>query len=278
MGRVHRGFAALVAFAVPLAACSLVVDTNGLSGVALGDGSLADAASDGGPSGDSPSLPPDGAPNTTEAGATTCLESAGEFCDAFDDSTPGSRWSNKETKRGTIAFSAGGLSPPNAFVATITAGAVPAYANLVKTFPSPRTSMRCDIDLKLTDVPTAGELDVLDLVAVVPGTDDHHVYFAAYEGIWKLAEFYGGGGGAPSVDRTQNLGTPLPKDTWFHVTLAFAGATATLTANGTTVTLASLTTPSNVVGAYISVGIPYASDNIATATVVVDNVGCVTKP
>ena len=74
-----------------------------------------------------------------------------------------------------------------------------------------------------------------------------------------------------------NLGAALPKGTWFHVVLAQAGTTATLTANGAVATLGSLTTPAGT-NTSVTVGITYTTNSVQSADVLIDNVDCTVLP
>lgn len=129
--------------------------------------------------------------------------------------------------------------------------------------------------MKLSDVPATGEIDVIDFITTVPGADFYHVYFASFSNTWAVAEFQGRDGG--DLDRMTNLGAALPNDTWFHVVLAQAGATATLTANGTVATLGSLTMPAGT-DTSVTIGITYTSNTVQSADVLIDNVDCTVLP
>ena len=291
MATALRLFAAASSLLLPLAACSLLVDTSGLAGAGgapgVADTGVADAAGDAAGLTDAALLgdgasTADGGDAAAESGdggdasAPPCMPSATTLCDSFDDSTPGSTWTSRETTRGTITFDAVGLSLPHAFEATIVAGSGAGSANLIQTYGSPRTNIRCDFDLKLKDVPATGEIDVLDLITSVPG-GPYHVYFACFAGQWAVAEFQGGGAdGGTALDRSTPLGG-LPADTWFHVVFEQTGASAKLTANGTTVTLGSLTLPAGT-DTSVTIGVTYASKEVQSADVVIDNVACTVLP
>ena len=185
MARALRVFAASSLLLLPLAACSLLVDTSGLSGNdggASGDASTiaSDAARDSPGSTDAPAATDgpvgDAGADVVDSSVKTCVPSATRLCDDFDDSMPGTRWTSKETNRGTITFGAVGLSLPHAFEAKIMAGSGSGSANLIQTYPTARANIRCELDFKLSDVPATGEIDVIDLVTTVPGADFYHVY------------------------------------------------------------------------------------------------------
>jgi len=288
MARALRVFAASSLLLVPLAACSLLVDTSGLGGNdgdASGDGSTtaADAAQDSPGSTDGAAATDGPVGEAGDAGADvvdssvkTCTPSATRLCDDFDDSMPGTRWTSKDTNRGTITFDAVGLSLPHAFEAKIVGGSGSASANLIETYPSVRANIRCELDLKLSDVPATGEIDVIDFITTVPGAQSYHVYFASFSSTWAVAEFQGRPD-AGDLDRITNLGAALPKDSWFHVVLEQASATATLTANGTVATLASLTMPAGT-DTSVTIGVTYTSASVQSADVLIDNVDCSVLP
>ena len=292
MARALRVLAASTLLLMPLAACSLLVDTSGLSGADDGGGPGgeasamgSDGAADSRGSSDGPLTTMDGpvaeagdaGNDALDSSMSPCVPSATRLCDAFDDSTPGSTWTSKETNRGTITFDAVGLSLPHAFEAKVVGGSGNASANLIETYPTPRTNIRCELDLQLIDFPTAGEIDVIDLISTVQGAQSYHVYFALFDNAWAVAEFQGRPDGG-DLDRVTNLSAALPKNTWFHVVLQQAGTTATLTANGLVATLGSLSVPAVAKDTSVTIGLTYTSANVQSADLLIDNVDCTVLP
>jgi hypothetical protein len=260
----------------PLIACSLVVDTDGLAGVdgTPEAGRLDERANDDRPLVDGPvsdtsiDVPsPDGAP--------PCVDGPNRFCDDFDQADPGAKWTDRYQSRGFLTFDSPGLSLPHAFNARIAAGGESGSAALFKTFAGTPGSVRCVFDFKIADVPSNGEVDILD-IRTTNGGEGHHVYFARFGENWSVAEYQPNADGGQSLDRSTGLNAALPVNTWFNVVFDVTPTVATLTANGTTVRLDGLSPPGGTKRA--TLGITYANDNIATASFFFDNVDCTTTP
>lgn len=268
-----RVFAAWVATTMPLAGCSFVVETSGLFGGTpeeRDDGGTGEAAVDdarvdatAGDAGD--------ASLDTRDSSAGCIDGPGRFCTGFDEPDPQSRWTSSYKSRGVLAFDGIGLSAPNALRAQLSAGAGNGAAYLIKDLPAGSTFVRCELDMFLESVPTTAstEIDILNVVTIVPGSESHNVYFASFDGKWNIAEYRGGT--PPLVDRNVELGS-LPSGRWLHVVLETTRSNATLTADGATVTLAGLTVPDGK--RLAQVGISYASPGVGAASVLVDNVDC----
>lgn len=291
MARALRLLAASALLLVPLAACSLLVDTSGLSGATTSAGDAAPGA-DGATTSDSASGADgattsdarldeagdaaDAAADVVDSSAPECTRSATTICDSFDDFTPGSTWTANQVDRGAVTFDAVGLSPPHALEAKIVAGSGTGDAALIQTYAGMRTHVRCDFDLNLKTVPAAGEIDVLDIITKVPGSEQYHVYFGSFDSSWSVAEFQGGNDGG-TLDRMMALPAALPTNTWFHVELDQTGTSVTLTANGLVASLGALTLPAGTETS-VTLGITYASGTVQSAGVLVDNVACTVLP
>lgn len=275
--RVRAALGAIAAAATTaLLACSLVVDTSDLAngrdqGDAQGRGDDVRVVVDGA----AVDAPVEARPGDA-AVVFTCTPGPTHFCDDFDKGTQGASWTSTERERGNVTYGPVGLSPPNALHAAIIPGADNGSAYLIKTLPGNPTDVHCELDLDIEEVPAEGETDLVDIITKGTAGDSYHVYLARFGESWKIAEYqYAEDGGI--IDRVDSLGVPLPRGTWFHVVLETKGRTATLTANGTTVSLGSL---ANVPGTSrsIAVGITYVNDSVKNAAVSVDNVDCTFTP
>jgi hypothetical protein len=146
--RARVGFACVVA--VSSWACSLLVDTNGLSGGAppLPASDSAVGSSDA-PANDAPSEGVDAA-----SGFRDCDATPHEVCDDFDDGVLGARWSGQSVAGGgVLAFASdAGLSPPNALRSTL-ARTPPdggfAAASLYKDIARAASVVDCELDIQV---------------------------------------------------------------------------------------------------------------------------------
>jgi hypothetical protein len=260
----------------PLIACSLVVDTDGLAGAELTPdaGGFDERAND-------DRVLVDGQATDTSVdvlqpdSAAPCVDGPTRFCDDFDQADPGTKWTDRYESRGALTFDSPGLSLPHAFNAKIVAGSESGSAALYKTFLGTPSGVRCALDLKIGDVPSVGEVDVLD-IRTDSGGPDHHVYFARFGANWSVAEFQPNADGGQSLDRSKALGAALPVNTWFNVVLDVTPTVATLTANGMTVRLDGLSPPGGT--KRTTLGITYANESVATASLFFDNVDCTATP
>lgn len=146
-------------------------------------------------------------------------------------------------------------------------------ATLYKDFTDKPDKVRCDFDLKLDQFPSNGEVHVMQLVTSASGMQDYHLDFATKAGSWRIAEYQPlAGGGA--IDRSEALTGLLPTGTWLHVTFDVTPSSATVTANGSTVTLGSITPPAGGSKRTLNVGVPFATANVQSAQVFIDNIDC----
>ena len=283
MRHAGRLFAATSLLLLPVAACSLLVDTSGLATDVM---PTSDATSSAVDAGDSPSAmtPVDGSvpidagdAGAADSSAPACTASATTICEDFDESpAPDPSWS-KENDRGSLAFDAVGLSAPHAFEATILAGAGGGTACLKQNY-SARTNVRCEFDLKLIAVPATSEIDLIDFITQVPGASEYHVYVGCFSGVWEAAEYQSSSDAGAGVDRQADLGTALPSNTWFHVVFEQSGTSATLTANGSIAKLTALSVPASGATTSVNIGITYAAPQVQSADIVIDNVACTVLP
>jgi hypothetical protein len=279
--RVTRVLPAAFVF---LAACSLFVDTSGLddgSGATTDGGRDApsEATSDATPGSDSgrggDDAPSEGASDAGADARTPCPD--GGFCDDFDNGPLGARWSNENQDRGTISLVADAVTPPSSFRTDITVANFAGSTSLVKTIsPGPR-KVRCELDVKLlSGAPSAGEVDLIDFIMRTAG--NHHVYFAAFDGTFAVAEFAPGQDGGADLDRVSNV-PPLPTGKWVHVVFETDGQSASVSYDGAVKgTLGSLSTP-NASGRDLAFGVTFASAAVNTAlSVQMDDVACSFPP
>lgn len=270
---------------MPLIACSLIVDTDGLGeGAGSADGASDDAATDAGITTDAAdgSFPADATTDTGRdgpEGGASCVDGPTRFCDDFDSPLPGSKWLSTSTGRGAVTFEDVGLSLPRAMHAKILADSGVGEAALIEDLAGNPASVRCELDLKLDGISLTGETDVMTFVTTTGGVERHAVYFSTFgTAKWVLAEFAASPDGGTVIDRTVSLGAPLPNATWFHVAFEVHPTEATVTANGTFIKLSSLSTPAGGTAHKFEIGLTYVDSNVQTGGVFVDNVDCTALP
>jgi hypothetical protein len=161
--RTHDRVLALVGLltAFSAGACSLLVSTDGLTGVtapavvadASGDAVTAtatDAADSGGDAG------------VCEAGFCACVADAHSFCDDFDGVPTGAAWTTTQEPGGSIAFEkSDAFSPPVSVLATsdaLSGGNARESLNLIQTPQVTRLRVELDMAIELSD-PTTGKFD-----------------------------------------------------------------------------------------------------------------------
>jgi hypothetical protein len=273
---------AIVALA-PLIACSLVVDTQGLSGGAQTDGGGAEGATPGPP----PAPPPvsegggDDAGSDADAFSFDAGDAPCSFCDDFDKTALGASWTDKNENRGALSLSNDALSPPNSLLAQLTGGAgnQTGDISLRRDIATTEKRVRCEVDMKIVaSLGTTGEIDLFEIFTYAADPKSYEVYIAHSDDKWQIAE-YGTYQDSGTIDRIQPLSTAPNGGSWVHVTFSTDGSTASIAFDGVTAgTLGGLT---NVTGTkmHFGVGLPYVSkDAPAGASVLFDNVACYVAP
>lgn len=293
---MHRGvslaivlgtaFAASAVIAVP--ACSLLVDTNGLSrnddaGSAADVGVSADAPGEATP--DATVLDastPDATSNVDAADSDagfSCPQGSGIFCDDFDHDALGTRWTSADQGGGSLVFENGGVTPPHALHAEVLGGPN-AYANLIERFPeAPAGHVRCELDMELPAKPPAGEVDVLVLKTNRGGATPsfYQLYLQHITTGWALGEYGTIADGGP-VDHNGNV-ADLPIGRWMHLVFETDGSMLSLTVDGTSYGTLALSPAAGATGDSrdIRVGLAYVEQSVAF-TSRYDNVLCTYGP
>ena len=214
-----------IAAAIATAACSLFVDTGGLSGgndaatasdassdaTANSDGAI---ASDGGEAGPIPFC-------QANPGHTVCLD--------FDESTALPPYDNSHfdpTKffiDGTTSVSA-----PQSLFAKMTAG--DSHEEFDRNLPSTLGKLVWKFDIKFSSSDlTAGQIAPLSTnVPVVDGLSDHSFYMQTYDNGFFISESASPADGGATRYPSTKLASPVPLDTWMHVELTVDGATGNM--------------------------------------------------
>lgn len=275
------GIVALAIATAVNAACSLLVDTDGLGGTpASTDGDAApsstgtDAGSIDAPVGDGAS-PADATTDAPAADAGSPCVGAAWFCDDFEGLF-GAKWSSNEASGGAALRV--GDAKTGAFAMQAQVEAMPGgrYANLIRTLDAVPSRVACDFDLKLTAVPTAGEIDVFVLKRVA-GDKTHGVYLASFDGTWGIYELLETNMGA-SVDRGATTALAPPQGQWMHLRLETDFDALSLAVNGAPIaTLSGLTPLAGATTSHLALGLPYVSGS-QSASLLVDNLACALGP
>lgn len=267
--------------------CSLFVDTGGLGGggstePAPVDGAAPDASAAPVPTvGDEGGPPPsiDGSTFVpvdagTDAGAA-CV-GAGWFCDDFEGPL-GALWTPPPSQNGgTVSRVTGAKNGSFALQAQVDALAGMNDAYLLRVLPGPPSAMACDFDLKVVDLPSNGEVDVIGFITKSGAGVVQNLYFASFSGAWSVSEFTDKGGGNV-IDRGQPLPVGPVVGQWTHVHFATDYQTVSLSLDGGAATTLGQLTPMNVVSRNLELGITYSSGAQPTS-LLVDDLVCSMKP
>lgn len=260
------------------AACSLLVDMDGLAGAPLPtDAGSADARVaeiDGSreePRGDAAT---DAATDARDGAAPACV-GVGWFCDDFEGPF-GAKWASNEASGGTVERVADAKTGAFGMQARVDAVAGAKYANLIRPLDAVPSRFACDFDVKLNAVPTTGEIDIFDMKRIV-GDTKHSLYLAAFDGKWGVYELVETKT-ASVVDRGATTALTPAMGQWMHVRFETDFATLTLSVDGSpAATLAGLTPVAGAASSHLAVGLPFALGAEA-ASVVFDNLVCALPP
>lgn len=276
------GIVALAIATAVNAACSLLVDTGGLAGTpASTEGDAAPSSASGDASADAidapaadGASPADAATDALADGGAPCVGGAW-FCDDFEG-TFGAKWSNNEASGGTVLRVADAKTGAFAMQAQVEAVAGGRYANLIRTFAAVPSRLACDFDLKLSAVPTAGEIDVIDLKRGA-GNAKHSVYLASFDGTWGIYELLEMNT-STVVDRGATTALAPPKGQWLHVRFETDFDSLSLAVDGVPVAkLSGLTPLPGATSSHLAIGLPYVSGS-QSASLLVDNLACALGP
>lgn len=274
--------AIVIGAATAAAACSLLVDTNGLS-----DGDTSADAAGVSPPADATDAP--GEATTMDASSDadaadgdagfSCPEGSGIFCDDFDHEPLGVRWTSIDKGGATLVLESGGVTPPNALRAEVLGGAN-AYANLIKRFAgAPAGHVRCELDMMLPATPPPGEIDVFVLKTnrSAPTPSFYQLYLQHLTNGWALGEF-GTTADGGQVDHNGDV-ADLPIGSWMHLVLETDGSTFSLKVGGTLYGTLALSPAAGTTGDTrdIRVGLSYVQNSVAF-TARYDNVLCTYGP
>jgi hypothetical protein len=197
------------AFLFALGACSLVVDTDGLSSGGIGGGGrgpIADAATD------TDAVGSNSDAGTGADGATRpCADGTHFLCADFDQGDVGTGWSGTYLTDGTVDLATDFVSPPRSFRAiTRPSGSGEKSARLKREFPA--TPKRAHLSMQLFMCETSS---LFEIVKFEEGGGD-------YGGINLTANVGGGDVVAADVggiETLHSLGQRIPVGRWVHVTM-----------------------------------------------------------
>ncbi|MEO8799328.1 MAG: hypothetical protein ABI551_15670 [Polyangiaceae bacterium] len=218
----------VVAVAMHIAACSLFVDTGGLSdgdGGSSADGGAADAS-------DASDATTDARP-TNDAGGDGgdageggpalryCQAHAGHrFCLDFDDSkdVPSIGGTNYDPARFFVDDGAS-ASPPHSLYALFSVGGSSEAINELFTSTA---ALSGSIDLRFdSNDLTKGQLVPLQIdYGATPGVADHYYYLQTYYGFFNFSEAVEPDDGGAASFTSNTIASPVPVGAWVHVDFA----------------------------------------------------------
>ena len=225
----------IVVGAVALSACSLLVETGDLAGVAdppdaareVGTPDVSvdgTAPSDGSSSG---TVPPD---SGLDAAPRVC---GATFCDDFDTPPLGAMWDSKTvSSSGSLTLGAGGLSPPNALVLDLTGTSI-RRAYLQRSFAVIPGAIRCSVSINVEIAPPSPGTDFEFLSMRASGAGQPVIYLKVAGTNPPTLEYHSEVGGDGGTEVITPVGT-FPVGTWARVTLRSDGVSAQVTLGATT--------------------------------------------
>ncbi|MEO7110431.1 MAG: hypothetical protein ABI183_08350 [Polyangiaceae bacterium] len=266
----------VIAAAMSPVACSLFVDTDGLTG---GTESSADATSfdSAGDSAITDAISPRDTSTATDASAPSC---DAQFCESFDlsASLPGVFTPAHAGTGGSLAIVTRGLSLPNAveFEQAVNAGQT--ESAIVHTFPGAPTKFHCELDLQMeTDPQVNGELDYIVVHAQgIDHTPTYEVFLAKYGPSWTIAEYAGFDDGG-QLNHSAGFTNAPAIGIWTHVVFESDGSTLTAMFDGNTLgILPSLSSigSQTATSRTLTLGSAYATANTSDIKMLIDNVAC----
>ncbi len=261
--------------AAAIAACTLVVDTDGLSG--------GPTAEDGGK--DVTAAPSDAMSDATDAlpvdggGAKGCAREAHEFCDDFDDGGLGVTWSmlTVSGNPSVTLTDAASVSSPNGLevnVSAITDGGVRRVAYLTKSIVGSVKGVEVTFDVR-ADVLTGGGVNYATLSFDPAAGESSSYYSVGLAGAQKSATLYEykeyPDGGYIEHDHAMSL---LPLQKWLHMRFVLtiaSPASYQLFVDGVSAAQGPLTPPTHT-GISLYIGAAYINEPSGPTRVVIDNV------
>jgi hypothetical protein len=256
-----------------IVSCSLLVDTSGLSdATGQSDASARDAPAT--PEGGTQAFDAATDASAPDADAALPCVGAGWFCDDFEG-TLGAKWTSNEVNGGTVTRVSDAKSGAFAMQAQVDADGGTRYANLILALPTVLSRIACELDLKVTVLPTSGELGVIYSVAKTT-VGIQRLYVGYGNGTWSVNE-YTDQGGTNVLQRSQP--SPLGPVTgqWTHLRFETDFATVSMTIDGMTAQTLTGITPVSASSHHLALGLPAASTPEAAA-VLIDDLVCAFTP
>ncbi len=285
--RISARTAAAAVLALGLAACSLFVDTDGLTGGSAASGSDGSVDANSGSDGSVDANSGDGSTDASDGGPSSDAApfdaNAPKFCDShpghsycldFDESAsiPPGYDNGNFTPANFFIDPSISVSGPNSLYAKFTVGNSDEGIGSNVTYASGNLAFSLDIRFSSSDL-SAGQ--IVPFIAHVPklsGQSEHYFYLQVYFDSFNIGETLTANGDAPSYTST-TLTSPVPKDTWMHVDIAVNGSTRKVTAslNHMPITVPDAQAGFGTGTSYLALG-AYANDIPADAIEHLDNV------
>lgn len=222
----------IVAFGA-LGACSLFVDTDGLSGADADASSIIDASSDA-PIESDGKIPSDGgAPTDASDAAPTpfCATHPGHvLCYDFDDSTMLPPADNTDFDPAHFMIdSTDSVSPQHSLLGIYPAGSSNQQLQKNLTSTKDKVSWALDIKFSASDLTTGQTAPIATDVPAVAELSDHYFYLQTYFNSLNVGESASPADGGPTNYTDTEIVSPVPVDTWMHVEFTVDGTTGVIT-------------------------------------------------
>jgi hypothetical protein len=250
------------------AACSLAVDSDGLTGATA----RPDAALDGPAEGTAPA--PDAAGDA--AGDATPASDAGRacdasFCDDFDEGVLGARWTGLQQNGGSLSLDPGAaVSAPRSLLVRLPLGPTNRGVSLAKEFPR-AGGLRCALSLRV-DAPTAASSHVYyaQIRILSPDVSLRVLALGTRPGSSVFEDFtaFPDGGERSNVQQL----APIAAGQWVRVEIETTYSTARVVVDGVPAVAVNIP-PSTGTTVAFDLGAAYYSDS-APATLRFDDVVC----
>jgi hypothetical protein len=226
------GLTALVTLA--LGACSLFVDTDGLSG-GSGDAAIANDASSDAPLASDAQTPTDAtAPSDggDAAASPFCASHPGHsLCYDFDESTMLPSYDNPAFDPGHMVIDpTQSVSPPQSLLTIFDSGsATQSFQKNISATKGGKLSWSLDVKYNATDM-TTGQTTCLAVdVPLVAELTDHYFYLQTYFGSLNISEAASPADGGATSYYSWTLQSPLVVGSWLHIEWTIDGSTGNMT-------------------------------------------------
>lgn len=272
--RMRRRWLATALVLAPTGACSVLVDSSGLSGGAK-TSAASDAASNDATTTDASTVVDSALADASalDGALSTWSDPSTSFCDDFERAVVTTRWDRTKNTGGVLETTPGGVTSATAFRAGSSGVQSDQYVYLEKSLPVATKNVRCEFDLfadPLPDVSDGHEVEYFVLQENRASGEPYLLYFNWYASSgqrkWNVGEFIAG-----KLDRSVPFTAVTEK--WVHVVLDVADRAASVSVDNVVVGSLTDLTVVDQTSIEIRLGVSYASKGIAYSALF-DNLVC----